>query len=100
MDAWCWLALVAGHLEEILFLLGLLATLTGALVYVLRNPGTHFGIAQQYEEDGRVTAALKHYGPAAKYGAGRIEGRVSQTRIGELAARELLMSQGPSGSEG
>lgn len=99
MDAWCLLALVAGHLEEILFALGLLATLTGALVYVLRSPGTHFGIAQQYEKEGNVSAALKHYRLAAKYGAGRIEGRVSQTRIGELAERELRVSQGPRGPE-
>lgn len=68
-------------------LLMVLSVLVGALLYVLLSPRAHFGMGQQCEQEGDLEAAARHYRLAVKYGAGRIEGRVAQTRLSELADR-------------
>lgn len=81
------LLFIGSWFPEIVMLLGVLSVLVGALLYVLLSPRAHFGMGQQCEQEGDLQAAMRHYRLAMRYGAGRMEGRVAQTRLSELAAR-------------
>lgn len=73
--------------ELILWAAWLLLVLVGCLVFVLRNAQTHYGIAESYEQEGDLRRALRHYRLAARYGAGRFEGRMAQERVYDLLRR-------------
>lgn len=73
--------------DLILWALGLLLFLVGCLVFVLRNAQSHYCIAQSCEQEGDLRRALRHYRLAARYGAGRFEGRAAQERVDALSRR-------------
>jgi hypothetical protein len=80
-EAWVNVALVV-----VQYVLVPLGVLVGCFVYVRRSPHVNFGIAAQYEREGRLDRALQYYRRAAHYGEGRLEGKLARRRMAEVEA--------------
>ena len=64
-----------------------LAIIAGSWIYLQRNAATQFGIGRDYENEGNLEEALKHYERAARAAAGRPESLAAKAKVDELRAR-------------
>jgi hypothetical protein len=82
--AWGWVNL-ALTLFECVILPALI--LVGCYVYLQRSAATHFGIAGEFEREGNLAQALKHYELAAKYAKRSGEGNAAKAKAAEVRGR-------------